>query len=92
MGIVLFIGLFIPIIYIMRVVQAQRKIDKQVFVKTLIYSLIGAIGASIIIAIVGQQGRAFYSYLISGIIVGIIWTCLLCGCYAIYQRIGKKFK
>ena len=73
MGIVLLIGLFIPIIYIMRVVQAQRKIDKQVFVKTLIYSLIGAIGASIII-------------------VGIIWACLLCGCYAIYQRIGKKFK
>ena len=92
MEIILFIGLFIPIVYIMRVVQAQRKIDKQVFVKTLIYSLLGSVGATIINALVVHQGRALLSYLISGIVVGAIWGCLLCGCYAIYQCIGKKLK
>lgn len=92
MEIVLFIGLFIPIVYIMRVIKAQQKIDKQVFVKTLIYSLIGSVGATIINGLVVNQGHALISYLLSGIIVGIIWASLLCGCYAIYQMIGKKLK
>lgn len=91
MGSILLIGLLIPIVYLMQLTKQQQITIKRVGFTTLI-SVIGVVVAAILFSIFTAIETSFWIYMLSAIIVGIVWALILSGCYYIYQLLTNHIE
>lgn len=91
MGSILLIGLLIPIVYLMQLTKQQQITIKRVGFTTLI-SVVGVVVAAILFSIFTAIETSFWIYMLSAIIVGIVWALILSGCYYIYQLLTNHIE
>ncbi|PTI41614.1 hypothetical protein [Staphylococcus casei] len=92
MGSILLIGLLIPIVYLMQLTKQQQQITMKRVGFTTLISVVGVVVAAILFSIFTDIETSFWIYMLSAIIVGIVWALILSGCYYIYQLLTNHIE
>ncbi|MEB6276744.1 hypothetical protein [Staphylococcus gallinarum] len=90
MGIILIIGLLLPMIYIMQLTKNKQQITWKKTGVAIILAVIGNLIVTLIYQLIQQSGVNIWLALGSSIIVAIVWALLLCGSYAVYQILSNS--
>ncbi|MCG7338515.1 hypothetical protein MHZ36_04370 [Staphylococcus sp. ACRSN] len=92
MGIVLILGLLLPMIYVMQLTKKNEKITLKCLGITTVLSIVGNVIVTLIYSLVDQSNLSIWLALGSSIVVAIVWALLLCGSYAAYQILSNSLK
>ncbi|MCD8819972.1 hypothetical protein NQ035_01160 [Staphylococcus gallinarum] len=90
MGIILIIGLLLPMIYVMQLTKNKQQITWKKTGVAIILAVIGNLIVTLIYQLIQQSGVNIWLALGSSVIVAIVWALLLCGSYAAYQILSNS--
>jgi hypothetical protein len=87
---ILLVALLLPIIYLMQIIKMKQIIRMKHVYVTVIVSTIDVTISTLILNMVKDYNTSYFIVLLSGIIVGVVWALLLCGCYYCYQVLTNR--
>src|SRR5699024_12683114 len=92
LGSILLIGLLIPVVYLMQLTKKKKAIKLKQTKRAIFISVVSVVITAMIFIMFNDTTTSFWLYLFSAIVVGIIWSILLSGCYYIYQVLSNNLE
>ncbi|MEP9852195.1 hypothetical protein ABDK10_05775 [Staphylococcus aureus] len=92
MGSILLIGLLIPVVYLMQLTKKKKAIKLKQTKRAIFISVVSVVITTMIFIMFNDTTTSFWLYLFCAIVVGIIWSILLSGCYYIYQVLSNNLE